>query len=76
MGARDLDLSLYKTFPIGENKSLRFEVSSYNVTNRAQFGMPNVPTLTVVSAAPQHGCFRSDYEYYQYSAPVPVWSAV
>jgi hypothetical protein len=41
MGARDLDLSLYKTFTFGENKALRFEFSSYNVTNRAQFNGPN-----------------------------------
>ncbi len=33
MGARDLDLSLFKTFSFGENRQLRFEVSSYNVTN-------------------------------------------
>ena len=41
MGARDLDLSLYKTFSFGEHKDLRFEISSYNVTNRAQFDGPN-----------------------------------
>jgi Carboxypeptidase regulatory-like domain len=46
MGARDLDLSLYKTFTFGETKKLRFDLSSYNLTNRAQLGMPNVPTLT------------------------------
>jgi hypothetical protein len=45
MGARDLDLSLYKTFSFGESRELRFEVSSYNVTNKAQLGMPNVPSL-------------------------------
>ncbi len=44
-GARDLDLSLYKTFSFGENRDLRFEVSSYNLTNTPQFGMPNVPSL-------------------------------
>lgn len=44
-GARDLDLSIYKTFSIGEGKDLRFEVSSYNVTNKAQLGAPNVPGL-------------------------------
>ena len=57
MGAQDLDLSLYKTFSITESKNLRFEVSSYNVTNRAQFAMPNVPTLTVVSASPSTAAF-------------------
>ncbi len=45
-GARDLDLSLYKTFAIGENKNLRFDVSSYNVANWAQFGMPPMEDLT------------------------------
>jgi hypothetical protein len=49
MGARDLDLSLYKTFSFGEAKALRFDVSSYNVTNKAQFGMPIVPTLQASS---------------------------
>jgi len=53
MGARELDLSLYKTFSFGETKALRFEVSSYNVTNRAQLGVPTIPSLTVVSAAEQ-----------------------
>jgi len=57
MGARDLDLSLYKTFAIRENKSLRFEISSYNVANKAQFGMPNVPTLTVATSSPSTAAF-------------------
>jgi len=47
MGANNLDLSIYKNLSFGENRDLRFEVSSYNIANRAQFGMPNVPTLTV-----------------------------
>ena len=47
MGAKDVDLSLYKVFPFGEARSLRLDVSSYNVANRPQFGMPDVPTLTV-----------------------------
>jgi len=42
MGAQDLDLSLYKNFTIGKEKDLRFEISSYNVTNKAQFAGPNV----------------------------------
>jgi hypothetical protein len=44
MGANNLDLSIYKKFSFGETKELRFEASSYNVANRAQLGMPNVPT--------------------------------
>ncbi|HWA95335.1 MAG TPA: carboxypeptidase regulatory-like domain-containing protein [Terracidiphilus sp.] len=41
-GARDLDLSLYKNFKLGGERNLRFEISSYNVTNTVQFGYPNV----------------------------------
>jgi Carboxypeptidase regulatory-like domain len=48
MGAKNLDLSVYKAFSFGETKSLRIDVSSYNIANRAQFGMPNVPTMTNV----------------------------
>jgi hypothetical protein len=46
-GALNLDLSVYKTFSFGENRDLRFDVSSYNVANRAQFGMPGISSLTV-----------------------------
>jgi hypothetical protein len=45
MGARDLDIQLYKEFPITESKKLRFDASCYNVANRKQLGMPNVPNL-------------------------------
>jgi hypothetical protein len=41
-GARDLDLSVYKTFKITETKALRFDISGYNMTNFAQYGYPNV----------------------------------
>jgi hypothetical protein len=44
-GARDLDLSIYKNFAFGENKALRFDVSSYNLTNTPQYGYPNVPNI-------------------------------
>jgi hypothetical protein len=53
MGARDLDLSLYKRLSFGENRELRFEVSSYNVTNTAQLGMPNVPSMADFQAGVQ-----------------------
>ena len=54
-GARELDLSLYKTFSFGETKALRFDVSTYNVANYAQFGMPTVPTLAQVSSGQPFG---------------------
>ncbi len=44
MGAQEVDLSLYKSFTLGKERSLRFEISSYNVTNKAQFAAPNVST--------------------------------
>jgi Carboxypeptidase regulatory-like domain len=47
-GARDLDLSIYKTFNFGETKALRFDVSAYNMTNTPQFGYPSVPSVTDV----------------------------
>ena len=45
-GARDLDLSIYKTFAFRETKALRFDVSSYNISNTPQYGYPNVPSFT------------------------------
>jgi hypothetical protein len=49
-GARDLDLSIYKTFKFTESKALRFDISGYNMTNTAQYGYPTVPS--VVGAIP------------------------
>jgi hypothetical protein len=44
-GARDLDLSIYKTFAFGESKALRFDISSYNISNTPQYGYPSVPSI-------------------------------
>jgi Carboxypeptidase regulatory-like domain len=44
-GARDLDLSIYKTFMFGETRALRFDVSSYNISNTPQYGYPSVPSI-------------------------------
>jgi hypothetical protein len=52
MGAQDFDLSLYKNFSLGESRDLRFEIASYNIANRAQLGMPNVPSITAVQTQP------------------------
>jgi hypothetical protein len=46
MGADDLDLSLYKSFKLGGERNLRFEISSFNLANKAQLGYPNVPSFT------------------------------
>jgi len=45
-GARDLDLSLYKTIKLTETKALRFDISGYNMSNTAQYGYPSVNSLT------------------------------
>jgi hypothetical protein len=44
MGANNLDLTLSKSFKLGEKRDIRFDISSYNVANKAQFSAPNVPT--------------------------------
>ena len=44
MGANNLDLTFSKLFKLGEKRNLRFDISSYNVANKAQFSAPNVPT--------------------------------
>jgi hypothetical protein len=52
MGANNFDLSLYKHLKLGGERDLRFEISSYNLANRAQLGMPSVPTITDVQTQP------------------------
>lgn len=52
MGAQNLDLSLYKKFSLGETRQLRFEIASYNITNHAQLGQPNVPSIQAVTTQP------------------------
>ncbi|HMG86251.1 MAG TPA: carboxypeptidase regulatory-like domain-containing protein [Terracidiphilus sp.] len=52
MGAKDFDISLYKHFTFGNEKDIRFEISSYNIANRAQLGMPGTPSITAVQSDP------------------------
>ncbi len=54
-GARDVDLSIYKTFMFGETKALRFDVSSYNISNTPQYGYPSVPSVIGAIPVPQGG---------------------
>jgi hypothetical protein len=49
MGANDLDLSLYKSLSLGRERKLRLEVSSYNIANRPQLGMPSVNSINAVN---------------------------
>lgn len=60
-GARDLDVSLYKSFKLTETKSLRFDFSGYNMTNFAQWGYPNVLDLvTAAQSGQQFGLITND----------------
>ena len=52
MGAKDVDISLFKSFSLGKERELRFDISSYNVANRAQLGQPGVPSITAVETQP------------------------
>jgi hypothetical protein len=52
MGAQNIDLSLYKHLSLGKERDVRFEISSYNIANHAQLGMPNVPDMTSVLTNP------------------------
>ena len=52
MGANDFDISLYKHLSLGKEKDLRFEISCYNIANRAQLGMPGTPSITAVQSQP------------------------
>ncbi|MFZ0139361.1 MAG: carboxypeptidase-like regulatory domain-containing protein [Candidatus Sulfotelmatobacter sp.] len=54
-GARDLDLSIFKTFNFGETKALRFDVSSYNISNTPQYGYPTVPSIVGAIPVSQGG---------------------
>jgi hypothetical protein len=51
-GAHNLDVSIYKTFKVTENKALRFDISSYNLFNTAQFGAPSRQSLTSTGGQP------------------------
>ena len=53
-GARDLDLSIYKSFKFGETKALRFDISGYNMSNTPQYGYPSVHSVFGVQTQNQN----------------------
>jgi len=55
MGANDLDLTFSKNYKLGETRDLRFSMSCYNLANRAQLGVPSVPSLSNVASALSSG---------------------
>jgi hypothetical protein len=52
MGARNVDLSIYKTLKLKDAMVFRIDASAYNVTNKPQFGMPTVQSMTASGGAP------------------------
>jgi hypothetical protein len=64
MGANDLDLTLSKSFKLGETREVHFDITSYNVVNKPQFSAPNVPTAssgwTTGSSGNQFGAISTD----------------
>ena len=53
MGARNVDLcGVYKNFKLKDTMVIRIDASSYNVTNKPQFGMPTVQSMTASGGAP------------------------
>jgi hypothetical protein len=52
MGARDMDITLVKNIALKRDMNLRFEVSSYNVFNKAQFAAPGFPDIQSLISNP------------------------
>jgi hypothetical protein len=54
-GLRNLDLSIGKSFPIGETRRLQFRAESFNFTNTPAFGLPsrniNSPGVGTITSA-------------------------
>jgi len=59
-GLAKLDLSLGKSFPLGEGKDVNFRAEMFNLLNRANFNLPNTAALTNAGAPnPSAGRVRS-----------------
>ena len=48
-GLRNIDLSLAKSFPLGEGRRLQFRAESFNFTNTPAFGLPS-PNINALGA--------------------------
>ena len=62
----------FQDFLFGKERDLRFDISSYNVANRTQLGMPGVPSSLRSKPYPRGCGFRPDHVHRQQPAPVPV----
>ncbi len=62
-GARNLDMSIYKTFKLTETKALRFDISAYNLCNTPQFGYPSIPSVVRCESSSRAFHFGHDHEH-------------
>ena len=60
-GARDFDMSIYKTVKITETKALRFDVSAYNLSNTRQFAEPSRQSITSASGSVAPGTISTPF---------------
>jgi hypothetical protein len=49
MGAADVDMTISKNFSMGKERNLRIDINGYNITNQAQYGMPNLSDVTDIN---------------------------
>ena len=53
MGANDVDATFSKSFSLGKERSLRFEISSFNIANKVQLGAPGVSSQYPLGPTPE-----------------------
>jgi hypothetical protein len=58
-GLAELDFSVHKTIPIQESKSLEFLAELFNITNRANFNVPNTGLFSGGQPSPSVGQITS-----------------
>jgi hypothetical protein len=58
-GLAELDFSVHKTIPIQESKSLEFRAELFNITNRANFNVPNTGLFSGGQPSPSVGQITS-----------------
>jgi hypothetical protein len=63
-GLVNLDLSMFKTFPIYESMNLQFRAESFNVLNHPNFGLPNTTFVPGANGLNSSGSFGTVTQAY------------